>query len=668
MKLRAKNTRVVPGLLVPVPRIPRTATLLAVSALTTIPAMAGIYTSHTGTGGAGLDTGIAVSSITTWATVVSDYSPAPGVGPNFRNPSSGGAFSLGDLYSATNPPATGTEPNAFHAGSGAANNFPFNGNVNDPNDTYGFIGIDAPGSVTFYYETGIRNGAGADLAVRENGFAFGGGLFAELAFVEVSSNGVDFARFPSISLNTAPLAASGTFQGYDMTNIYNLAGKHQSNLATPFNLDDLLNDSMVIGGTVNLANIKYVRLVDVVGNPASSGPAGAVDSLGNRILDNWVTYDSGGFDISMVNGLPQAVGILNAVPEPGSATLLLSAVGLWIGHRRRRRDLSTSRAFVRPMAVAGGLAAALGLGAASAAVTYDSGYGGSVWHTHSNGDSISSYDWGADGNLYYAASTSSYNAGGVFRFDGTNTTNIRPASSNYSGASVVAVGNSVFFNESTPANVQRVFRYDTTSGMTASTTITNYSMGTDGTNLFIAGSADWSTTRITYHAGGDLGTTIDLGGIEGASGPLAFDAAGNLFYAPGAYDLSIYRWSASEVAAAISSGGSLSLGAEGHRWADYSSWSTAAGATSLALDASGNVIVTLTDYTNPSLLVMFDADGSGNHRTILSSEDRLGEVRIHDGGLFVSEGNRILAIVPEPGALTLAILPLATLLFGRRRA
>lgn len=317
-------------------------TPLAVLMFSALPAAAGSYTSYNG--GTGPDTPVPVSSITKWATSISDYSPAPGVGPSFRNPAAtSGVISLGDLYSTTTPPAIGTEPSAFHAGSGAANYYPYGGDVNDTTDTYGFIGIDAPGSITFFYETGIYNGTGADLAVRENGFASGPapGFFAELAYVEVSSNGTDFARFPSISLNTTRVSTSGTFQLYDMTNVYNLAGKHASNLATPFDLQDLATDSMVLGGTVNLNDIRYVRLVDVVGNPESSGPAGALDSLGNRILDNWTTYDSGGFDISIVGGLPQAVGILNAIPEPSVAAILLSA-GMMAMRRSRRGERSAA--------------------------------------------------------------------------------------------------------------------------------------------------------------------------------------------------------------------------------------------------------------------------------------------------------------------------------------
>mgnify|MGYP006924592922 CR=1 FL=1 len=55
----------------------------------------------------------------------------------------------------------------------------------------------APGTLTVTFPTGVRNGAGADFAVFEDGFVFPSApdLFAELAYVEVSTNGTDFARF-----------------------------------------------------------------------------------------------------------------------------------------------------------------------------------------------------------------------------------------------------------------------------------------------------------------------------------------------------------------------------------------------------------------------------------------------------------------------------------------
>jgi hypothetical protein len=184
------------------------------------------------------------------------------------------------------------------------------------------------GYLTVTFPKGVRNGAGADFAVFENGFTFGSpnGLFAELAYVEVSSNGVDFARFQSISTNVAPVTGSGAFAGFDMSNVYNLAGKHAGGYGTPFNLDDLLTHPLVTGGAVNLASIQYVKLVDVPGNGSY------LDSLGNPILDNWMTTGSGGFDFRLPVG--QGVGVIHAVPEPSS--LALAGVAALLAWRLRR--------------------------------------------------------------------------------------------------------------------------------------------------------------------------------------------------------------------------------------------------------------------------------------------------------------------------------------------
>ena len=177
---------------------------------------------------------------------------------------------------------------------------------------------DAPGCLTVTFPRGIRNGAGADFAVFENGFSLGSpnGLFAELAYVEVSSDGATFVRFPSISTNLAPVQGSPPFAGYDMSNVYNLAGKHASGFGTPFNLDDLVAAPEVVGGVVNLNNIQYLKLVDIPGNGSY------LDSLGNPILDNWLTVGSGGFDFRLPAG--QGVGAIHVVPEPSTFTLSFS--------------------------------------------------------------------------------------------------------------------------------------------------------------------------------------------------------------------------------------------------------------------------------------------------------------------------------------------------------
>lgn len=195
---------------------------------------------------------------------------------------------------------------------------------------------DSPGYLTVSFPRGIRNGSGFDFAVFENGGMYFPDpyLHAELAYVEVSSSGTDFARFPSISTNTTYYGTYGPdFGGYDSTQIHNLAGKHANGYGTPFDLGDLVNDPLVLSGAVDLDNIQYVRLVDIPGSGAF------LDSKGHPILDNWPTYypdyDTAGFDFRLPAG--QGIGVINAVPEPSALGLLAMLGATFVGTRRNRR-------------------------------------------------------------------------------------------------------------------------------------------------------------------------------------------------------------------------------------------------------------------------------------------------------------------------------------------
>ncbi|MBC8319507.1 MAG: T9SS type A sorting domain-containing protein [Bacteroidetes bacterium] len=146
------------------------------------------------------------------------------------------------------------------------------------------------GGVVLNFNTPIADGQGWDFAVFENSFSHD---FLELAFVEVSSNGVDYYRFNSISL-TQQDTQVGTFGLIDTAMIYNLAGKYRALYGVPFDLSEL----KYISG-LDLTNIISVRIIDVVGSIDSN--FASYDSEGRIINDPWPTpFESGGFDLDAV--------------------------------------------------------------------------------------------------------------------------------------------------------------------------------------------------------------------------------------------------------------------------------------------------------------------------------------------------------------------------------
>jgi len=167
-------------------------------------------------------------------------------------------------------------------------------------DVYDVVSLGDGGSITLTFDAPISDGPGWDFAVFENGFQQLAGLyFCELAFVEVSSDGVNFFRFPAVSLT--PTTSSETppgdpqvssFAGLDPTLLHNLAGRDPQGWGTPFDLAELASASPLL----NISAITHLRLIDVIGNLA---PAFAShDSLGNPINDPYPTpFAAGGFDL-----------------------------------------------------------------------------------------------------------------------------------------------------------------------------------------------------------------------------------------------------------------------------------------------------------------------------------------------------------------------------------
>ncbi len=217
------------------------------------------------------------SRILAWAAFIHVIEYGAEVSDNFKTPQ----FALG-------PATTDTERDTFH-----------------------IVSLGDSGTVTLGFSLPIRDGDGPDFAVFENSF---NNYFLELAFVEVSSDGIHFLRFSNHSLTPAKVGAfPNAANGVDPTNLSGLAGKHRIGFGTPFDLNLLRThpDSVLL----DFDAVRFVRIVDIIGNGSQ------LDSFGNPIYDPHPTIGSAGFDLD-------AVGVLNqAAPVPGTLQIRWEASG-----------------------------------------------------------------------------------------------------------------------------------------------------------------------------------------------------------------------------------------------------------------------------------------------------------------------------------------------------
>lgn len=186
----------------------------------------------------------------------------------------------------SNPALTANGSNRASAGS--------------PSDALGFpdgntVSLGDEGKATLTFAGPIFNGDGFDFAVFENG----GASFLELGFVEVSSDGIHFFRFPAHS-ETQTATQIGPFGTPAAPYLNNLAGKYAALYGTPFDLSELPDDDLL-----DKNKITHIRVVDVVG---TIDPEFATfDSFGNAVNDSYPTpFASCGFDL-------QAVGVIHQV-------------------------------------------------------------------------------------------------------------------------------------------------------------------------------------------------------------------------------------------------------------------------------------------------------------------------------------------------------------------
>lgn len=209
--------------------------------------------------------------------------------------------------------ATGTESNAIGMAT--------------LNDVYDVVSLGDGGSALVTFARPIRNGEGPDFAVYENGFSDNS---LELAFVEVSTDGQRFVRFPATCLTQTETQLANAGQT-DPTNLNNLAGKFRIGYGTPFDLEELRDST-----GINIDSIVYVRVVDVVGsiNPQY----GTYDAYGHIINDPWPTpFEASGYDLT-------GVAVLHENTNTSVITEVMTVEGIWPNPTADRVNVSMRHA------------------------------------------------------------------------------------------------------------------------------------------------------------------------------------------------------------------------------------------------------------------------------------------------------------------------------------
>ena len=189
---------------------------------------------------------------------------------------------------------------------------PGNHDGNNAGSIFDIVSLGRAGSIVMTFDPPIVDGNGFDFAVFENSFSDN---FIELAKVEVSSDGVNFVQFPAFSTVPAPV---GGFGISDASDIEQLAGKYRAGFGTPFDLNQLVGNPLI-----DLNNIGYVRLIDVVGDGSAS------NDISLQAVADWAGITVAQLPQFVVNGINAApAAIYDPYPTIGSGGFDLDAIGV----------------------------------------------------------------------------------------------------------------------------------------------------------------------------------------------------------------------------------------------------------------------------------------------------------------------------------------------------
>ena len=187
-----------------------------------------------------------------------------------------------------------------------------------PGGTMDVVSLGDGGMATLTFASPIYNGPGPDFAVFENGFsnAVNPDTWAlELGFVEVSSDGENFFRFPAVT-HVQTETQLGNAGSINPEQLHNFASKYGAFYGTPFDLDELDDNALL-----DKNKVTHVRIIDVVGN--IDPEYASRDSQGHVVNDPWPTpFGSSGFDLD-------AVGIIHDIAHYDVSENEIEAVAVY---------------------------------------------------------------------------------------------------------------------------------------------------------------------------------------------------------------------------------------------------------------------------------------------------------------------------------------------------
>jgi len=170
----------------------------------------------------------------------------------------------------------------------------------------GVVSLGDGGYADCTFDLPITNLPGFDFAVFENAF---NDSYLEFAFVEVSSDGINFFRFPA-QCELDSTIQIGPFDTCDTRKVNNLAGKYRTGYGTPFDLEELKD----ING-LDINKVTHVRIRDVVGSINKNFCTR--DNLGRIINDPWPTdFNASGFELDAIGVMHLGIAGMNENTHP----------------------------------------------------------------------------------------------------------------------------------------------------------------------------------------------------------------------------------------------------------------------------------------------------------------------------------------------------------------